>query len=293
MRVSVDNFRVTEGTNGFGEVFGVSGPATGLSERGTLNISPDDFNPERIQFNFDSGIFAGPAPLVNVGDTIANVTGVMSYAFGNYEILPTQALGAITDGGLEAETTTIAASATQLTIASYNVLNLDPNDADGDMDVANGRFDAIARHIVENMGTPDILGLQEIQDNSGSANDGTVSASLTLQTLIDAIDQLDDGLVNGTSGYAFIDNTFIVDNTSGGQPGANIRTAFLYNTERVDLVDGSVRTIGTQAPRRHLRGRAPAADRRLRVQRTDRHGHQQPLLVEGRVGSDPWHDPAV
>ena len=248
MRVSVDNLRVTEGTNQFGEVFGVSGAATGLSDRGTLNISPDDFNPERIQFNFDTGIFAGPAPLVNVGDTIANVTGVLSYAFGNYEILPTQALGLITDGGLTAETTTIAASATQLTIASYNVLNLDPNDADGDADVANGRFDAIARHIVQNMGTPDILGLQEVQDNSGSVNDGTVSASQTLQRLIDAIDRLDDGLVNGTSGYAFIDNTFIDNNASGGQPGANIRTAFLYRTDRVDLVDGSVRTVGTQGP---------------------------------------------
>jgi len=248
MRVSADNLRVTEGTNRFGEVFGVSGAATGLSERGTLNISPDDFNPERIQFNFDSGILAGPAPLLDVGDTVANVTGVLSFAFGNYEILPTQALGAITEGALEPETTTIAATGTQLTIASYNVLNLDPNDSDGDADIADGRFDAIARHIVGNMGTPDILGLQEIQDNSGSVNDGTVSASQTLQTLIDAIDRLDDGAVNGTSGYAAIDNTFIADNLSGGQPGANIRTAFLYNTERVDLVEGSVRSIGTQGP---------------------------------------------
>ena len=248
MRVSVDDFKVVGATNQFGEVFGISGTATGLSDRGTLNISPDDFNPERIQFQFDNGIFAGPAPLLDVGDTVANVTGVMSYGFGNYEILVTQPLGEITDGGLEAETTTIAATETQLTIASYNVLNLDPNDADGDMDVANGRFDAIARHIVENMGTPDILGLQEIQDNSGSANDGTVAADQTLQLLIDAIDRLDDGLVNGTSGYAFIDNTFIDNNASGGQPGGNIRNAFLYNTERVDLVDGSVRTIGTQGP---------------------------------------------
>ncbi|MFM2390597.1 MAG: hypothetical protein RLZZ437_2152 [Pseudomonadota bacterium] len=248
MRVSVNNLKVTEGTNDFSEVFGVSGPATGLSERGTLNISADDFNPERIQFNFDNGIFAGPAPRLDVGDTVANVTGVLSYAFGNYEILPTRALGAITDGGLQAETTTITATATQLTIASYNVLNLDPNDADGDTDIANGRFDAIARHIVQNMGSPDILGLQEVQDNSGSTNDGTVSASLTLQTLIDAIDRIDDGQVNGTSGYAFIDNTFIADGLSGGQPGGNIRTAYLYKTDRVNLIEGSVRTIGSQAP---------------------------------------------
>lgn len=248
MRVSVDNLQVVAGTNRFGEVFGVSGDATGLSDRGTLNISPDDFNPERIQFNFDSGIFDPGDPLVDVGDTITNVTGVVSYSFGNYEILPTEALGDIIDGGLEAETTEIEATDTQLTIASYNVLNLDPNDADGDMDVANGRFEAVARQILENMGTPDIVGLQEIQDNTGSVDDGVVSADETLARLIEALDRVDDGVVNGSTPYAFIDNTFIDNNASGGQPGANIRTAFLYNTDRVDLVDGSVGTIGTQGP---------------------------------------------
>nr|WP_254899276.1 5'-nucleotidase C-terminal domain-containing protein [Thalassococcus arenae] len=248
MRVSVDNLHVTEATNRFGEVFGVSGNATGLSQRGTLNISPDDFNPERIQFNFDRGVFDEPAPLLDVGDIVANVTGVVSYAFGNYEILPTQALGAVIDGGLQAETTSIAASATQLTIASYNVLNLDPNDADGDTDVADGRFEAVARHILENMGTPDIVGLQEIQDNTGSDDDGVTAADQTLARLLEALDRVDDGVVNGSQSYAFIDNTFIDNNASGGQPGANIRTAFLYNTERVSLVEGSVGTIGTQAP---------------------------------------------
>ena len=67
------------------------------------------------------------------------------------------------------------------------MLNLDPNDAAGDDDVADGRFQLIAQQIVGNLQAPDIIALQEVQDNSGSANDGTVSASLTLQMLVDAI----------------------------------------------------------------------------------------------------------
>ena len=46
--------------------------------------------------------------------------------------------------------------------------------------------------------------------------------------------------------YAFIDNTFIGNNVSGGQPGGNIRTAFLYNPARVSQV-GAAQTIGDQA----------------------------------------------
>ncbi|NJL81162.1 MAG: hypothetical protein HC917_24515 [Richelia sp. SM2_1_7] len=68
-----------------------------------------------------------------------------------------------------------------------NVLNLDPNDADGDADVADGRFSAIAKQIINNLKAPDIIGLQEIQDNTGSADDGVTSASDTLQKLVDEI----------------------------------------------------------------------------------------------------------
>src|SRR5262249_29004345 len=44
--------------------------------------------------------------------------------------------------------------------------------------------------------------------------------------------------------YAFIDNPFIGNDTNGGQPGGNIRTAFLYRTDQVQFVAGSLRTIG-------------------------------------------------
>lgn len=251
MRVTVQNLVAVAPTNRFGEIFGVAdsgSDATGISERGTLNISPNDFNPEKIQIDEDTNVFdLDFFPEVNAGDPLGDVTGVVSYNFGNFEIIPTENLTPINQLiGLEPESTELLGNDSQLTIASYNVLNLDTNDEDGDTDVANGRFDAIARQIVNNLATPDIIGLQEIQDNSGSADDGITAADRTLQALIDAIDRVDDGLVNGTLVYEFIDNTFIGNNTSGGQPGGNIRTAFLYNPSRVSLVAGSVQGIGGQ-----------------------------------------------
>ena len=227
-------------TNRFGEIFTVvnSGEnATGISDRGTLNISPDDFNPEKVQIDEDSDILPGfDIPEVNVGAKLGDVTGVVGYGFGNFEIYPTEEF-TVTPSTITPETTTIESGADKLTVASYNVLNLDPNDSDGDEDVANGRFDAIAAQIVNNLKTPDIIGLQEIQDNNGSDDAGITSANETLQQLADAIADA------GGPTYSFIDNTFIGNDTSGGQPVGNIRTAYLYNPQRVGLVEGSVESI--------------------------------------------------
>lgn len=246
MLVTATDLVAVSGTNRFGEIFAVAdggANASGLSARGTLNISPDDFNPEKIQIDTDFDVSGFDNPLVNVGDGLGDVTGVVGYSFGNFEILPTIDFSAnVTDGGLSPDATLLKGTVDQLTVASYNVLNLETNDADGDTDVANGRFDAIAAQIVENLASPDVIGLQEIQDNSGSTDDGITAADVTLQALVDAI------MAAGGPEYAFIDNTAITDGQSGGQPGGNIRTAFLYDPTRVDLVDGSVQAVGGQAP---------------------------------------------
>ncbi|MBE9212794.1 choice-of-anchor I family protein [Plectonema cf. radiosum LEGE 06105] len=244
MLVTAKDAVAVSGTNRFGEIFTVvdnGAGATGISQRGTLNISPDDFNPERVQIQQDTGILPGfTIPQVDTGAKLGDVTGVVGYSFGNFEIFPTQPF-TVTPSTIQPKTTTIEGDADKLTVASYNVLNLDPNDNDGDTDIADGRFNAIANQIVNNLKAPDIIGLQEVQDNTGSADDGVTSASDTLQKLVDEI------AANGGPTYSFIDNTFIGNNTSGGQPGGNIRTAFLYNPERVSLVDGSVETIEDDA----------------------------------------------
>ncbi|MCV6596182.1 MAG: choice-of-anchor I family protein [Mangrovicoccus sp.] len=261
MLVTAEDTIAIAPTNRFGEIFVVANggdDATGLSERGTLNISPVDFNPEKIQIDSDSTISPVPIPDVDVGTELGDVTGVIGYAFGNYELIPTQPFGPLDVGGdefaaatsieegagLSPEISEITGSEGKLTIASYNVLNLDPNDSDDDTDVADGRFTAIAQQIAGNLNSPDIIGLQEIQDNNGAARGvtgtGVVSADETLELLIAEIAEA------GGPDYVFIDNTFITEDASGGFPGGNIRTAFLYNPARVDLVEGSVQTISGQ-----------------------------------------------
>ncbi len=244
MRVTAQDAVAITGTNRFGEIFAVvdgGDSATGISDRGTLNISPDDFNPERVQIDADSDILPDfEFPQVDTGAMLGDVTGVISYEFGNFQINPTEPFTPIASD-LMPKVSTIVKGDDTLTVASYNVLNLDPNDSDGDTDIADGRFTAISEQIVNNLNAPDIIGLQEIQDNSGSVDDGTVAADETLQLLVAEI------AAAGGPQYEFIDNTFITDGASGGQPGGNIRTAFLYNPERVGLVDGSVKPVGDQA----------------------------------------------
>lgn len=253
MLVTVANPIAVGPTNNFGEIFTVvdadNDPsngvnATGLTPRGTIlieggasdlgdtNTVGGDFNPERIQIDDDSGVLAGfVTPDVDAGARLSNVTGVVSYNFGNYEVIATQAYTVVQESTLEKETTALTGSEDRLTVASYNAENLDPNDG-------VGRFNVIAGEIINNLKAPDIITLQEIQDNDGATNSAVTSASVTLQMMVDAISTA------GGPQYAFIDNPFIGDDKNGGEPGGNIRTAYLYRTDRVDFVEGSLRTIG-------------------------------------------------
>lgn len=248
MLVNVESPIVAGPTTGFGEVFtvasdnGANPVATNMNDEGFLVIeggdgelgiqnvlgTDDDYNPELIQF--DDTLMSEFMPAFNVGDRLNDVTGVVSYNFGVFEVLPTVTPQLAEAGNPVAETTSLAGDDETMTVATYNVLNLDPGDG-------QARFDALAFDIATNLNLPDVIGLQEIQDNSGPANDGTVAANLTLQQLADAI------FAQSGVTYSIIDNSFIGNDTNGGEPVGNIRTAFLYRDDRVDLVDGSVKSI--------------------------------------------------
>ena len=68
-------------------------PEDGLTARGTLNLNsgPDntgDQNPEKVQLQFNPTLLPDgyDIPTLNVGDQLGNVTGVVGYSFGNFEI---------------------------------------------------------------------------------------------------------------------------------------------------------------------------------------------------------------
>ncbi|MEE3715131.1 esterase-like activity of phytase family protein [Tumidithrix elongata RA019] len=199
--------------------------ATSLTSKGGSLITSSDFNPERIQIDDLNNSLV--LPDVNVGAQLSSVTGVVNYDFNNYEVLVSTAPAVMQPSTLQKEVTNLTSSATQLTVATFNVENLDPSDT---------TFNALASAIVSNMKSPDIINLEEIQDNNGATNDGTVDASVTLQTLINAI------AATGGPTYEYRQIN-PVNNQDGGEPGGNIRVAFLFNPNRVSFVEGSLQRL--------------------------------------------------
>ena len=238
MLVKIANPVAVSPKNNYNEVFVLcdSGEnATGINKRGGITITSYDFNPERIQIQLDNDLLPGFDPEINVNDNLSDVIGVIGYSYGNFEILATEEF-VVASNNLAREETGLSGKKNKLTIATFNVENLDPNDNDGDDDLASGKFDKIASIVINNLKSPDIIALQEIQDIDGSDNYGLVDASLTYQTLIEAISKL------GGPTYNYFDIP-PEDGKDGGEPGGNIRVGFLYNINRVTPIISSFERI--------------------------------------------------
>jgi hypothetical protein len=219
MLVEVRNPVVVGPRNSFGEILVLADDGAGTSirtARGGIVIRPTDFNPERIMLD---DLFV-TTPVVDVADHFTAAAGVMTYDFANYKIAVTSMLQEV-DGGLQREVTR-QPTEDEVVIGTYNVENLDPGD------------DTFARHadlIVNHLRAPDILAIEEIQDNDGAANTAVTDASATWHGLIAAI----QAAGGPTYQYRQIDP---VDDQDGGEPGGNIRVGFLYRTDRgVEFID--------------------------------------------------------
>ncbi len=145
---------------------------------GVLYSGYDHPNAMRVQLD-DALLPASAMPLASVGDSIPGDTvGVIDYSFNNPKLEVT-ATPTLKLGGLQREITKLQ-SRDQLAISTFNVENLAP----GDPQI---KFDRLAGQIVNNLQSPDILALEEIQDNSGAVQDLTVDSSVTSDKLIAAI----------------------------------------------------------------------------------------------------------
>src|SRR6266511_4172601 len=181
--------------------------------RGGVVVRPGDFNPERVLLD-DS---LAPTPTVDVGDSFPGaVVGVLDYSFGNFKLEVT-ATPTVTRGGLTREVTAPTA-ANQLALATFNVENLDPGDP-------QTKFDQLAGLIVDNLRAPDLVAVEEIQDDNGPTDNGVVTADTTFAELIAAV----QAAGGPTYDFCQIDP---VNDQDGGEPGGNIRVGFLFRTDR-------------------------------------------------------------
>ena len=240
MMVQINDPVIVGPTNSFNEIPVLPDNGSWAGPRsargGILYSSYGDGNPERIIV--DDAIVSIPGGL-NVGDHFAgSLTGVVDYNFGLFMVELTQTPTRV-PGLLTRETTAIP-TPDQLAVATFNVENLDPTDP-------ASKFAALAGLIVNNLRNPDLLAIEEIQDNNGPSPVGSTDATLTWQMLIAAI----TAAGGPTYDYRQIDPLF---NQDGGEPNGNIRQGFLFRTDRgLEFVDrpGGTATTATHEDATH------------------------------------------
>jgi uncharacterized protein len=220
MRVEVDDARVVGPSNDFGEQYVTTKPGQAATYRGGTELLGDNKTPSG---RLEIATLDGSRLSLDVGDVLTGATvGPIDWSkFGGY-VLEASTLGAVQNNHL-ARVTAHPGAGGQLSVATYNVENLAPSDPDS-------KYQALAEGVVTNLATPDVVALEEIQDNSGATDNGVVAADQTLTKLTDAI------VAAGGPQYSWR-SVDPVDDKDGGQPGGNIRNVFLFNPDRVTFVD--------------------------------------------------------
>ncbi|MCA6091685.1 endonuclease/exonuclease/phosphatase family protein [Streptomyces sp. SCA3-4] len=224
MRVEVRDAPVVGATSEHKDLWVTTDPRHNRTVRGgTVYGAYGDPNAGRVKVVSLLPYAQHPFPVANVGDELTGTTaGPLDYDnFGGYTLQATE-LGALKDGKLQRETTRKQKDG-ELAVATYNVENLSPK-------TPQAKFDRLAAALVTNLASPDVVALEEVQDNNGTTNDGVVDADQTLKKLTDAI------VAAGGPAYQWR-QVNPVDGRDGGQPGGNIRTAFLFNPARVAFKD--------------------------------------------------------
>lgn len=224
--VSVSDVRLVGPSTDYDELYVTTKPEQNPSARGgTVYLGYDRPNTGVLKIESLIPFSQRPFPSGNTGDMLTGVTsGPVEYdAYGGYTLMAT-VLGEVKDNGLEREVTR-AQRPGELAVATYNVENLSAVDS-------AEKFARLAEGVVHNLAVPDVVALEEIQDDNGpdGAGDGVVSADETLRRFTEAI------VAAGGPRYEWrqIDPE---DGADGGQPGGNIRVGFLFDPERVRFVD--------------------------------------------------------
>jgi predicted extracellular nuclease len=181
-----------------------------------------DANPERVRIDSDGQVGAARID-VATGATVRNVTGVLDYSFRSYTILPDPASPPTVSGVLSAMPVRDPAP-DEFTIAAANIQRFfdtinDPAIGEPVLTPAafNHRLNKISLQIREVMRSPDIVGLQEVEN---------------VTTLEAIAERLNSDTVAAGQQNPHYEAYLVEGNDIGG-----IDVAFLLKTSRVTFVD--------------------------------------------------------
>ncbi|HEX8364645.1 MAG TPA: Calx-beta domain-containing protein [Allosphingosinicella sp.] len=240
---------------------------------GGRHLHDGDVNPDIIEVDFTGFAIDAPAGLtqqLSMGDGLGNVTGIVDFDFTDLKLFVTNInSGSFVNTQPTQEVTALTGDDRSLTVATFNVENLT---ASGDP----ARFPELAGIIADNLKAPDIVIIEEIQDDNGTAS-GSTDASLTWQMLVDALNAAVPG-----ANYQWVDQAPVNAAEGGaGNGNANIRVGFLYNTDRVQL--GDLAADATLTERRQFTDRIGdgVRDAGDRIAFSDD-------LIAGQINSSDW-----
>ncbi len=241
MLITMSNLKVVEPTSQYGDIY-VSPDGGSLAQTtaagGALLQSYNETNARTIQiikyewkyrFSYldypaqtpSSADSRGNMPLVNTGSTIGSMTGLVDYSRNTFMVRTLALSGAVNNMGvIQEDSLQPGGDATNLLVATMNLENF----AKGDSRALTFKTEITGTRL----NSPDIIGLVEVQDDSGEQDDGTVSGAGTLGDLL-------------VAGYAAME-VAPLNNRNGGAPGANIRPAILYRTNRTPNLTFNLKT---------------------------------------------------
>lgn len=227
MRVQVGNVKAVAPQE-HGDLITVLEDAPTNSLHGGVLYEEGNANPNRIQFRLEPNSTARNFEVATGDKFQGPITGIVGYSFQNFKIYASldEMKAKHVKGSTKPETTKIVKADDKLTIASYNLENFSNNTSE----TSNDKAQKLARAIGTDMGSPDIVGVTEVQDNNGAVA-GDSKADQSYERLIAAI-KAESGVE-----YKYL-NIDPVNNQDGGAPNANIRVGFLYNPARVSLPEG-------------------------------------------------------
>ncbi|MCZ6672493.1 MAG: endonuclease/exonuclease/phosphatase family protein [Verrucomicrobia bacterium] len=220
MRVVIMDASIVGPKSRYGEIAvripqGLAEPRT---PRGGVKLTGYEFNPARILVALD------PESELNysTGDRLSTpIQGIITYSFGNYKVTATSRPEPPYTSSIAAFSISDPLPDSAFKLATFNVENLYP-------ELPDEKFRALGKIIAQSLQAPDIVALQEIQDNSGPKNDGEIGADQALDKLIRFI------LEAGGPRYSY-HQLNPEENADGGWAGGNIRNAYLYKKESMRL----------------------------------------------------------
>ncbi|KAJ3096208.1 hypothetical protein HDU96_000840 [Phlyctochytrium bullatum] len=198
-----------------------------LSSAGGLTMTEDVPQPMRflLENPINTDYVRGqtrqtPLPNAYMGDHLDTLTGTLSWRFDSFHVRPNVPVNVAKSANQVFQAPRVSRDNCNLVVGSYNIENFNGQNAT--------RTAALAGHIVNQLQNPDILFVQEMGDDDGVTQSQVVTSDRNLGILIDAI------VAAGGPRYEF---TYVAPQvgTDGGQPGLNIRNAYLYLSDRVSL----------------------------------------------------------